>query len=126
MFRFKIKRGKELLVWPPAIAVLAAIAAILTFRSFDVFGRFGQLRSEREKIEERISFLEAERWVVAEQMLELASADGIERMAKEKLGLRNPGEEVAIVVAEEGTTTTPNANGGFWQRMRSFFRKLFF
>lgn len=121
---FQIPRGKDLFTWLPAIAVLAVLAGFLGWSSLKVFERYRGLKTERIKLEEKMRSLEAERLVLEEQIRELESPQGIERLAKEKLGLKNPGEEVVIVVPEERPESSAEIRPGFWAEIKQWAGRL--
>ena len=97
---FQIPRGKDFLIWPPFIAALAVIASALAISAARIVIREQEIRRERRTVEERIQTLEAERKRLEEAILALGSPEAVERVAKEKLNLKQPGEEVVVVVPE--------------------------
>lgn len=116
MFRFpKIPRGRDFWSWPPVILILAIIAGWLAVSSVRIGLRAWSIAGERRASEERIRQLEAEKAGLEESLRALGSAEAVERLAKEKLNLKQPGEEVVVVVrpGDAADSTSPGDQGFF-------------
>lgn len=103
----RIPSGKDFFSWPPVIASLALAALLLISSTARIVARARELRLERRAVAERITALEADRKRLEESLGALESREAVERLAKEKLGLKNPGEEVVVVLAEPEASGTP-------------------
>ena len=117
MFRFKIPRGRDFWGWPPVMLTLAIIAVGLAVSSSRVSFRAWGIAGERRAMEERIRRLEDENKRLEESLRALGSSEIVERMAKEKLNLKQPGEEVVVV-------TPPAAAASAFPRGENFFLKF--
>ncbi|RJQ37773.1 hypothetical protein C4552_00040 [Candidatus Parcubacteria bacterium] len=93
---------------PLAMAVLVIAAALLATSAARMVLRERTLAAERQALEERISALEAERRSLEERLRTAATSESVERLAKEHLNQKNPGEEVAIVEPLEVTPPPPS------------------
>ena len=113
----RIPSGKDFFSWPPVIVALALAALLLLSSAARIVARSRELRQERRTTAERIRALEADRLRLEESLGALESREALERLAKEKLGLKNPGEEVVVVLAEPAASGTPPAP----DEARSFF-----
>ena len=97
-----IPKGRDVWGWPPVLILVAVITAALAASAVRIVLREESLRRERAAVRERIQELEAERERLRQELGALASPDVIERLAKEELNLKNVGEEVVVVVPDEG------------------------
>lgn len=93
----KIPPGRNLWRWPPAVIFLVVIAGLLVVSAVRVVIRERSLARERRALEERVAMLGAEKSRVAEAVRALGAPEAVERLAKERLNLKNPGEEVVVV-----------------------------
>lgn len=125
MFRFQVPRGRDFWSWPPTIVILVLLVVALGLSTARVLRREWHLRKERLALEAKLASLRQERSSLEEQIRELESPQGIERLAKEKLGVKLEGEEVTIVVPEERSTSTGSKMVSFWEHVWRFILKLF-
>lgn len=93
----KIPQGRDLWAWPPAVIFFALIAGFLSASAIRIVIRERALARERQALEERIAVLEAEKSRSAEAIRALGAPEAVERLAKERLNFKNPGEEVVVV-----------------------------
>lgn len=61
-----------------------------------------EVEAERGEVEEEIQHLEAQKEALAGELADFHSGRGIEREAREKFNYRKPGEEVVIILENEG------------------------
>ncbi|OHA08715.1 MAG: hypothetical protein A3B37_02585 [Candidatus Sungbacteria bacterium RIFCSPLOWO2_01_FULL_59_16] len=102
-----IPRGRQLLVWPPTLVLLAVAVVFLGTSAARISIRaFGILREEHA-LAVKIRILESEKARLEETIRRLETPEAVERLAKEQLNLKRPGEEVVVVVPEERSTSTP-------------------
>lgn len=95
---FNIPRGKYLLAWPPVIAVFAVIAVLLSISAARIVLRYAEIRRERAALEKKVEELKAEKERLEASVRAAGDPEVIERMAKERLNLKKPEEQVAIIV----------------------------
>ena len=132
MFNFtNFPRGRDLLSWPPAIAALAAAAIFFTVSAVKIVIRERAIASERGVLEEKIVKLQDGKEDLERAVLGLGSKEVVERMAKEKLNLKNPGEEVVMVAPPAVLALDDGNRGNFFiklvsdwiSQLRGFFRR---
>ena len=115
--------GRDVWGWPPVLILIAVIAVALAASATRIILREESLRRERAAVRERIQELEAERERISQELGALASPDVIERLAKEDLNLKRVGEEVVVVVPDEGAGTgreqEPAAGRTLWDWLKS-------
>ena len=80
-----------------------------------------EARSNQEKIEE----LTKKKQELEAYLAELSTDEAIKREAKERLNLKEPGEEVVVVAAEEAGAEKNQENPSFWDRVKNLFSALF-
>ena len=93
----KVPSGRQLVTWPPAVVFFAVIAGFLVTSAVRIAIRERAIARERRVLEERIAVLAAEKSRLTEAIRALGDPAAVERLAKERLNLKNPGEEVVVV-----------------------------
>lgn len=84
----------------PVLTAFAVLAAgLLAVSALRVVVRAAALHRERTAMAERIRQLEAEEARLGQASGALDAPETVERLAKERLNLKNPGEEVVVVTA---------------------------
>lgn len=121
-----IPRGKDLWAWPPFTVLLALAVIGLGLSATRVGRRAWDIHRERQAVEARIRALEAEKIRLAAAIEALSSAEAVERLAKGKLNLKQPGEEVVVVVPEHRVATTSQGIAGsrFFRLVGPWFGSL--
>lgn len=129
MVRFSnmsIPRGRAFLSWPPVVVLLAVVAALLIGSSVRVAMRAWEFRREQQAVEEEIRKLQVQSQELSESIRALEEPEVIERLAKEKLNLKNPGEEVVLVLPETAVPPPATSSGRGWSRfLPSWLAHLF-
>lgn len=82
------------------------------------------LRAEVRKSEARLEAIAARKHEIARRLDEQDAPEAVEYQAKATMNLKNPGEEVIVVVPEEEGTGVLEPSG-FWQRISDFFSRIF-
>ena len=112
LFR-NIPSGKDFWVWPPTVAALVAIAAALAVSAVRVVIRERAIAQERALLGAKIQELGDDKVLLEEAISALGSPEAVERLAKEQLNLKRPGEEVVVVVTP-GAAATSTARRSHW------------
>lgn len=110
---FNIPRGKHLLIWPPVIAALFVAASLLALSAWRIVWRALEVRRERLILEEKLEELKAEKAKLEARLGAAGSAEVIEKMAKEKLNLKKPEEEVVVIPLQRETDQALQRQAGF-------------
>lgn len=105
--RAAIPKRKDFWGWPPVLAFLFVVAVLLSVSTIRIFLRASAIRREENVLKGQIRKLEAENARLKGSLQQAGSREVVERMAKEKLNLKQLGEEV-VVVTPEATTTAPS------------------
>ncbi len=101
------------------ILVLLALAAL--FLIFSAWKVYNKRQSQKQRLEE----LKSEAGKLAGESLDLKSEisqfednEKLEEMARERLGLKKPGEEVVVIVPTEKTVEPlAKENRNWWQKL---------
>lgn len=110
---FNIPRGKRLLIWPPVIAALFVAASLLALSAARMVWRALEVRRERLMLEEKLEELKVEKAELEARLRAAGSAEVIEKMAKEKLNLKKPEEEVVVIPPQRETDQALQRQAGF-------------
>lgn len=116
----------DFLTSPLAAFGLAILALLLLISAGRIGIRATGILRERGALAERLSLLKSENEKLAHSVATANSAEAVERLAKERLNLKNPGEEVVVVTPERAlASANGNAGAGFWQYLRMRFGSFF-
>ncbi len=108
----------------PLVVALAVIAAaLLSFSAVRISIRAYTIYREQRVMESRIQELEAEKRRLQGAITALDDPVTVERLAKERINLKNPGEEVVIVTP--GSRETAARPSGIRRLIPSWLRELF-
>ena len=85
-----------------------------------------ELRKEAKGKEKKIEELLEKKVELERYLAELENAEVVKREAKERLNLKEPGENVVVVVpVEEETSPTEPVAGNFWAKIKMFVSSFF-
>lgn len=108
---------------PLVMALLVIAAALLSFSAVRISIRAYAIHREQQTMESHIRELEAEKKRLQEAITALDDPATVERMAKERLNLKNPGEEVVIVTPKSGESASRRS--GISRFVPSWLREFF-
>lgn len=106
------------------ILALAVVAGLLATGAVRIALRAQAIHGEAQALKQRTQALAAEKKQLEESIRAAGSAEGIERMAKEFLNLKQPGEEVVVVTSEQQASAPLPQSAGFWVSVRDLLQKL--
>jgi cell division protein FtsB len=114
------QRTRRLLSSNITIIALCIVIALLGREVWGIYmkeqrARESLLRAQTQydSLQERSEFLESE--------LALLNNDaGVESKLRERYGIAKPGEKVIMLIDEEGTTTPPEPDSGWWKKLWSW------
>lgn len=109
-------------VW--ANIVFAVLAAACLAGALSLIRSAAQVLRDSAAARARFADLTAEKERLEEEIYERTQESAIRYQAKARLNLKNPGEEVVIVVSEDEPADTAEPSD-FWQKIREFFSKMF-
>ena len=108
-------RGPHVLSSPLAVAAIIIAAILLAVSAGRIAVRAVSIVRERSELASRLALLKAENERLARELSALASGEAVERLAKERLNLKNPGEEVVVVTPPSAAPTPGAARGGLFR-----------
>lgn len=95
------RQKKDFLLNPVVITVIVIIALIVAFNFYQNMMKLNQIENRIDKIETEIAKAEAKNKELEQQIENSNSYEYIEEVARKKLGLIKPGEQVFIPVEED-------------------------
>lgn len=101
-----------------AVAAATAIGAIRMARGTQA------LRAEVESAEDRLAAAHEKKQELRRRIAEQDAPETVEYQAKAKMNLKNPGEEVVVVVPEPPSAPEPEP-AGWWRYLQDFFARMF-
>jgi len=132
MITRKIKKRKPY----RAIAVFIALALLglmilgfIVFSNWQVSQKRTELKAQMEVLKKEIEILEKKNQEFQAGISQISKEDRLEKEARERLGLKKPGEEVVVVLPpEEVDREKDEQEKNLWQRfldpVRNFFEDL--
>jgi len=95
-----------------------AIIGFLAVSNFRINKKKIELQSQADSLKKEIQILEEKREQLRAGILEGESETFLEKEARDRLGLKKPGEEVvAVLPPKETTQNTTQQNKSLWQRI---------
>lgn len=121
----KIKReGRQSIIFSIFLGALTiAVIGFLLVSNFKINQRRAGLIAQLESLKKEVKALEAKKAELQVKVSESTSETYLEKEARERLGLKKPGEEVVVVLPPEEKAQEKVENKGFWQTL---FQKLKF
>ena len=105
------------------LAVLFVLVLLVGVASLRALARSWEANQERLQVQGRLQDVLREKSEVSEEAMQLKSAYGVEREARERLNLRKPGEEVVIIQdSVSATTSSSGESDGSW--LGQMFRQV--
>lgn len=123
-FRSDAKHNKNFWSSPAAVVFFLALALFLASGTFRIIVRLFEIRRERQALEKKISELTAEKQRLRGALRSAESPGTIEKMAKEKLNLKNPKEEVVIVTPLQSAVPSGGGNVSIFSRFFTWLKSL--
>ena len=107
------------------IFFVLSITALLLISNFKIRERRKELISQIETLEKEIQNLEKTNQEMKAGILESQTQDYLEKEAREKLGLKKPGEEVVAIkkIQSEEEKTEQKEEKSLWQKILEFFKR---
>lgn len=127
----KTRRKKKLKYNRRRLLLLFIISVILVWMVYPSYRERLEQQKIRLDLGQRVEELREKNEALKKESARLQSKDYVEQVAREDLGLVKPGEIAYLVVPptqEEETTSprsAPRSQKTFWQKLSSFFGKLF-
>lgn len=105
--------------------VLFALVFVIGYSAFSAIRNAFILSNEAKDSEKKIQELLQKKKDLEERLAALSNKDVVIREAKERLNLKQAGEEVVVIVPPKKPAPTENNKLDIWQRMRNFLSNLF-
>lgn len=107
-------------------AGLVGVAVFLTISAGRIILRAREIHEERRAQEAKIQAAETKQRELGRSWGQAGSAEAVERMAKERMNLKNPGEAVVVVEPPRAATTRGDARAAFFFRIApTWLQELF-
>jgi len=116
----KIKKGSLLKAIFPSIIIIILIlffAGFLIFSNWRIYQRRTDLTSQIQALEKQVQEVEKRNQELKAGISQLSDKGYLEEMAREKLGLKKPGEEVVVVVPPSESQAKETPQKTFWQKV---------
>jgi cell division protein FtsB len=115
------KKGNNLLVKPSFFLSLAvvALAAFLIFTNWRIMQRRMELSEKLESLKSEVENLQDYNDELEQGMAESQTEEYLERIARENLDFKQPGEDVVVVKSSVSTSTEEEKieEKSFWQKI---------
>ena len=106
-------------------AVMVFIAVSALFGAVRMVRQTLALRGERAAARAGLEALDRQKKELGSRLTELDTPEAVEREAKARLQLRQPGETVVVVVPEEQSEPPATTPSTLWRRINQFFAEIF-
>ncbi len=105
--------------WVALLGILVMVWVLYQF--IGVFQGAYDLEKEFSTAEVKKNLFEKRNQELTQSLQKFDNPEFLEREAKDRLNLKNPGEEVAVIVPEQQSTSSPATGKGFWGRIKDWF-----
>lgn len=118
-FKKTKKRTFQTIFFSIILAVLIVmIASFLIISNWKMNQRRAELRTKIEELKKEIQILEEKNKELEAGISQVETREYLEKVAKEQLNLKNPGEEVVVITKEEGLEKErKEEKKSFWQKI---------
>jgi len=122
--RKKKKSFQEIFLSVLFVFFTLAIIGLLAVSNFKIRERRKELLSQIETVEKEIQNVEKKNQELKAGISESQTQDYLEKEAREKLGLKKPGEEVVAIkkIQSEEKPTEQKEEKSLWQKFLEFFK----
>ncbi len=119
-------KGRDLWGWPPVVILLGVVSVLLGLSAFRISLRYQEVRKERQVLQEKVNELKAEIARTEETIRASGSSEVIEKLAKDRLNLKRPEEEVVVVLPKRDNlaASAPDMQNGDFIAVADWFRSL--
>lgn len=116
MREFEKKRKIKSRIYSTFSLIVLLIIAILILRgTVGVYLKHSQSQDKVDELSEQIQDFEKRKIYLEEQISDISSEYGVEKELREKFNIAKDGEEVIIILDDEGNEKEPNEpRGSFW------------
>ena len=101
--------------------VLILVVAMISFSAVRIVRNVLMTREQSAEMTQKIEQLKERKQELEATLTELQTKEAAEREAKERLNLKNPGEQVVVVVPEKKDDSTVPQPTDFWAKLKLFF-----
>lgn len=102
--------------------ILILFAMTISYSAVRMIRNVLMVRIQSEEITKKIEKLTYEKQELESALAEVQTKEAIEREAKARLNLKNPGEEVVVVVPEKKISAPQPEPVSFWSRIMLLFK----
>ena len=116
----KIKRGgsfKTIFSFVIILLLIFFVVGFLIISNLRINQRRGELISQIKKLEKEIQELDKKNQELKAGISQISDESYLEETAREKLGLKKPGEEVVVVLPPPESPNENKEEKGFWQKI---------
>ncbi len=103
--------------------ILISVAVMVSYNAARMVRNAVFARTQSADMIKKIQELEGKKRELEMELAEIQTHEAIEREAKDRLNLKNPGEEVVVVVPQKEDTASSASPKSFWYTIRSFFHQ---
>jgi cell division protein FtsB len=117
-------KKSELADWLPLIIALIVVASVLlAISNWKIIQKRNELNSRMDDLKKEAAILEEKNLQLKESIIQSQGEEYAERIARESLGMKKPGEDVLVVKPATGTqqAAAQAKEKNFWQKILEKF-----
>ncbi len=117
-------------MWNRVIRSLSLHVILLIFAVVSVVSGISLVRSamqishDRAEVAVRLAGLVSEKKRIEEEIRERTQEESVRYQAHLRLNLKNPGENIVVVLPEKYASSADEKSDSFWQSIKNFFRAI--
>ena len=108
------------------LVLFFGLIIVLIITNVKISRRRAQLNSRIEALKKEVQILEQKNVELEDDVSQAGSREHLEKVAREQLGLKAPGEEVVVITKEEEEkeqTEQVEERKSLWEKIKSIFQK---
>lgn len=108
------------------VLVALGVMILASFHAGRIFLKERGLKKELAALQAEIAKVQTENTRLENEIQNTRSREIIEKIAKEQLNLRKPGEKVTVIIpaAFSSTTTSGTSPVSLWERVKSYLKEI--
>jgi cell division protein FtsL len=119
----KRRRGRSLFLSVAVAVLFFSAVAFLIVNDLKVSRRRAELKAQISALKAEIEEAKKKKAELESQISQVGNRENIERVARDQLNLKKPGEEVVVVKKKErvGALEDKKENKSWWEKIKSIF-----
>ncbi len=118
-----MQKGLKNSIWFNILLLLVVL--FIGYSSYGAVRKALELDHEKKEADEKIAELVEKKTELEKKIAKLETSEEKERDAKERLNMKNTGENVVVIVEKEAEVKPADTSSGWWASIKNFFKTTY-